>query len=135
MNSAVSQTNWKQCVWKNEDARDSGKIKVQKYLENAMKNDLSISANLSWPSLKETFENGAKLKISTNNSMHSCRLQKYKVIIQFFLYHSFKKFLIYFYCSYFLFFCIHDIFHRIVHSTSCSLIQLLKSHSREIQEY
>ena len=24
MNSAVSQTNWKQCVWKNEDGRDSG---------------------------------------------------------------------------------------------------------------
>ena len=43
MNSAVSQTNWKQCVWKNlndddDDGRDSGKIKVQKYLENAMKN-------------------------------------------------------------------------------------------------
>ena len=55
VNSAVSQTNWKQCVWKNEDGRDSGKIKVQKYLENAMKNKLS-GANLSWPSLKETFE-------------------------------------------------------------------------------
>ena len=38
VNSAVSQTNWKQCVWKNGDDRDSGKIKVQKYLENAMKN-------------------------------------------------------------------------------------------------
>ena len=37
VNSAVSQTNWKQCVWKNLDGRDSGKIKVQKYLENAMK--------------------------------------------------------------------------------------------------
>ena len=37
VNSAVSQTNWKQCVWKNGDDRDSGKIKVQKYLENAMK--------------------------------------------------------------------------------------------------
>ena len=46
MNSAVSQTNWKQCVWKNEDGRDSGKIKVQKYLENAMKNELSVRANL-----------------------------------------------------------------------------------------
>ena len=38
VNGAVSQTNWKQCVWKNDDGRDSGKIKVQKYLENAMKN-------------------------------------------------------------------------------------------------
>ena len=28
----------------------------QKYLENAMKNKLSVRANLSWPSLKETFE-------------------------------------------------------------------------------
>ena len=54
MNSAVSQTNWKQCVWKNSDGQDSGKIKVQKYLENAMKNQLSVRANLSRPSLKET---------------------------------------------------------------------------------
>ena len=46
VNSAVSQTNWKQCVWKNGDDRDSGKIKVQKYLENAMKNKLSVRANL-----------------------------------------------------------------------------------------
>ena len=54
--SAVSQTNWKQCVWKNlDDDRDSGKVKVQKYLENAMKNISSVRANLSWPSLKETF--------------------------------------------------------------------------------
>ena len=35
VNNAVSQTNWKQCVWKNlNDNRDSGKIQVQKYLEN-----------------------------------------------------------------------------------------------------
>ena len=26
VNSAVSQTNWKQCVWKNTDGRDSGNI-------------------------------------------------------------------------------------------------------------
>ena len=62
VNSAVSQTNWKQCAWKNEDGRDSGKIKVQKYLENAMKNELSIRANLSWPSLKETFEKRSRTK-------------------------------------------------------------------------
>ena len=39
VNSAVSQTNWKrQCVWNNlNDDRDSGKIKVQKYPENAIK--------------------------------------------------------------------------------------------------
>ena len=37
VNSAVSQTNWKQCVWKNLNYnRDSGKIKVQKYLKNSM---------------------------------------------------------------------------------------------------
>ena len=36
-------------------SKDRGKIKVQKYLENAMKNKLS-GANLPWPSLKETFE-------------------------------------------------------------------------------
>ena len=34
VNKAVSQTNWKQCVWKNDDGRDSGKIKVRKYQEN-----------------------------------------------------------------------------------------------------
>ena len=57
MNSTLSQTNWKQCVRKNlNDDRDSGKIKVQKYLENAMKNEVSVIANLLWPSLKETFE-------------------------------------------------------------------------------
>ena len=27
--SAVPQTNWKQCVWKVTDDRDSGKIKVR----------------------------------------------------------------------------------------------------------
>ena len=44
-------------MWKNlNDDRDSGKIKVQKYLENEMKNKSSVRANLLWPSLKETFE-------------------------------------------------------------------------------
>ena len=53
----MSQTNWKECARKNlNDDRDSGKIKVQKYLENEMKNKSSVRANLSWPSLKETFE-------------------------------------------------------------------------------
>ena len=57
MNSVVSQINWKQFVWKNLNGnRDSGKFKVQKYLQNAMKNKLSVRKNLSWPSLKETFE-------------------------------------------------------------------------------
>ena len=88
VNSAVSQTNWKQCVWKNEDGRDSGKIKVQKYLENAMKNELSIRANLSWPSLKGLLRNAAELKISINNSVHSSRQEKYKVIINFFFFTS-----------------------------------------------
>ena len=26
--SAVTQTNWKQCVWEKEDGTDNGKIKV-----------------------------------------------------------------------------------------------------------
>ena len=53
----MSQTNWKECARKNlNDDRDSGKIKVPKYLENAMKNEVSVIANLLWPSLKETFE-------------------------------------------------------------------------------
>ncbi|KAL9951328.1 hypothetical protein ACROYT_G043972 [Oculina patagonica] len=30
--SAVPQTNWKQCVWKSEDGKDSGKIKVREKL-------------------------------------------------------------------------------------------------------
>ena len=60
--SAVSQTNWKQCVWKNlNDGRDSGKIKVQKYTENAV-NKLSVRANLSWPSLKESLERCSQTK-------------------------------------------------------------------------
>ena len=57
VNSGVSQTNWKQFVWKNLNCnRDSGKIKVQKSLQNATKNKLSVRKNPSWPSLKETFE-------------------------------------------------------------------------------
>ena len=56
VNNAVSQTNWKQRVWKNTDSRDSGKIKVEEYLEKAMKNKLSVRAILSWPSLKEILE-------------------------------------------------------------------------------
>ena len=57
VNSTLSQTNWKECVWKNlNDDRDSGKIKVQKYQENEMKNKSSVRANLLWPSLKESFE-------------------------------------------------------------------------------
>ena len=31
--SAVPQTNWKQCVWKNNDAKDSRKIKVRQMLK------------------------------------------------------------------------------------------------------
>ena len=47
VNSTLSQTNWKECVRKNlNDDRDSGKIKVQKYLENEMKNKSSVGANL-----------------------------------------------------------------------------------------
>ena len=57
MNSTLSQTNWKEGVRKNlNDDRDSGKMKVHKYLENEMKNKSSVRANLLWPSLKETFE-------------------------------------------------------------------------------
>ena len=57
MNSVVSQTNWKQFAWKNLNGnRDSGRIKVHKYLQNAMKNKLNVRANLSRPSLKEMFE-------------------------------------------------------------------------------
>ena len=61
VNSAVAQTNWKQCVWRNEDNRDSGKIKVQKYTENAI-NKLSVRANFSWPSLKESLERCSQTK-------------------------------------------------------------------------
>ena len=44
VNSAASQTNWRQCVWKGDDnfnyhllsivLKDNGKIKVRKYREN-----------------------------------------------------------------------------------------------------
>ena len=57
MNITLSQTNWKQCVRKNlNDDRDSGKIMVQKYLENEMKNKSSVRANLSWPSQQDLCE-------------------------------------------------------------------------------
>ena len=70
VNSAVSQTNWKQCVWKNDYSGDNGKIKVRKYTENAI-NKLSVRANLLWPSLKESLERCSQPK-------------KYKVIIKLF---------------------------------------------------
>ena len=54
--------------------------------------------------------------------MNSSRQEKYKVIIKFFPIRLLQS--IFFVC----------IFDRIAHSTSCSLIQLLKSHSREIRE-
>ena len=48
MNGTQSQTNSGQCVWKNlNDDRDHRKIEVQKYLENEMKNKLSVRGNLS----------------------------------------------------------------------------------------
>ena len=58
MNGILSQTNWRLYVWKLYDRQrsydgDRGKIKIQKYPANAMKNKLSVRANLSWPSLKE----------------------------------------------------------------------------------
>ena len=56
VNSAVSQTNWKQCVWKNDNDRDSGKIKVQKYPENAIKNKLICRGHI-W---KRLSRNAAK---------------------------------------------------------------------------
>ena len=50
-------------MWKNlHDNRDRGKIKVQKYLENAVKSKLSLKANLSRPSLKKTFEKCRRTK-------------------------------------------------------------------------
>ena len=55
-------------MWKNlHDDRDRGKIKEQKYPENAMKNKLSVRANLSRSSLKKTFE--------------KCRQTKYQLTI------------------------------------------------------
>ena len=44
------------------DKKDRGKIKVQKYLENAVKSKLSVRTNFSWPSLKKTFEKCRRTK-------------------------------------------------------------------------
>ena len=50
-------------MWKYlNDGRDQGKIKEQKYIKNAMKNKSNGRANLSWPSLKETFERCSQTK-------------------------------------------------------------------------
>ena len=63
VNATLSQTNWRLYVWKSlHDNRDRGKIKVLKYLENAVKSKLSVRANLSWPSLKKTFEKCRRTK-------------------------------------------------------------------------
>ncbi|CAH3148716.1 unnamed protein product [Pocillopora meandrina] len=43
VNSAASQTNWKQCVWKNEDGRDSGKIKDCSF--NKLQSDTAIKVS------------------------------------------------------------------------------------------
>ena len=72
-------------MWKNlHDNKDRGKIKVQKYQENAMKSKLGVRTNLSWPSLKRRLRNATELKISINNSVHSSKQEKYKVIIKLF---------------------------------------------------
>ena len=63
VNATLSQTNWRLNVWKNlHDNKDRGKIKVQKYQENAMKSKLGVRTNLSWPSLKKTFEKCKRTK-------------------------------------------------------------------------
>nr|XP_058968060.1 collagen triple helix repeat-containing protein 1-like [Pocillopora verrucosa] len=43
VNSAVSQTNWKQCVWKNGDSRYSGKIKDCSF--NKLQSDTAIKVS------------------------------------------------------------------------------------------
>ena len=50
-------------MWKNlHDNKDRGKINVQKYLENSVKSKLSVRTNLSWPSLKKSFEKCRRTK-------------------------------------------------------------------------
>ena len=50
-------------MWKNlHDNKDRGKIQVQKYQENAVKSKLGVRTNLSWPSLKKTFEKCKRTK-------------------------------------------------------------------------
>ena len=66
------------------DDGDRGKIKEQKYPENAVKNKSIVRTNLSCPSLKENVEKCHQTKISINNSAHSSRQVKYKVIIKLF---------------------------------------------------
>ena len=89
---------------------------------------LSVRANFSWPSLKETLRNAAKLKISFTILSILADRKSTRLSSNFFLYHSCKIFLIV------LRLYSWQFFYRIAHSTSCSLIQLLKSHSREIWE-
>ncbi|PFX29261.1 collagen triple helix repeat-containing protein 1-like, partial [Stylophora pistillata] len=43
VNSAVSQTNWKQCVWKKDDGRESGKIKDCSF--NKLQSDTAIKVS------------------------------------------------------------------------------------------
>ena len=70
---------------------------------------------------KTLLRNAAKLKISINNSVHSCRQEKYKVIIKLFLTTLLLNI-----------FLPLGIFYTIAHSTSCGLIKLGKSHFSEI---
>ena len=76
---------------------------------------------------KRLLRNAAKLKTAINNSVHSWRQEKCKGITK-----LFPITLFYAFC------CTKTVFLTfllsIAHSTSCSLIQLLKSHSREIWE-
>nr|XP_058967939.1 collagen triple helix repeat-containing protein 1-like [Pocillopora verrucosa] len=43
VSGAVSQTNWKQCVWRNSDGRDSGKIKDCSF--NKLQSDTAIKVS------------------------------------------------------------------------------------------
>ena len=67
----------------------------------------------------------AELKISINNSVHSCRQEKHQVIIKLFSITLYKTFFLHYDC-------LLGNFYRIAHSTNRSLIQLLKCHSKEI---
>ena len=95
---------------------------------------LNVRANFSWPSLKETFEKCRQTK--NINSQFCAFLQTGKVQghHQIFSFTTLVKYFWFIFVLIFYFSVFVAFFSRIAHSTSCSLIQLLKSHSREIHK-
>ena len=65
--SAVPQTNWKQCVWKADDGRDSGKVKVREKCSDWI---WCFEQNYFYPLMKDKvqIQNSSRIYLNGNQN-------------------------------------------------------------------